>query len=114
MFLAFVSAVRDVGLEDVAVAGFEFFQDGGFIDYAGAAVVGECAEKNGVLAIFRIHGAELGEVFSENGVCLFLGELNASAVWLARLDLMAIADVGPVAGLVERLEVLDDYYCPLK
>lgn len=36
----------NVGLEDVAVAGFELFQDGGFVDDAGAAVVGECAEKN--------------------------------------------------------------------
>lgn len=60
MFLAFVAAVRNVGFEDVAVAGFEFLQDGGFVDYAGTAVVGECAEKNGVFAILGIHGAELG------------------------------------------------------
>lgn len=79
MFLAFVAAMGNVGFEDVAVAGFEFLQDGGFVDDAGTAVIGKCAEKNGVLAIFGIHGAELGEVFSEQGVCLFLGELNASA-----------------------------------
>ena len=64
MFLAFVTAVRNVGLEDVAVAGFELFQDGRFVDDTGAAVVGECAEKNGVFAIFGIHGAELAEVFA--------------------------------------------------
>lgn len=51
--------MSNVGLEDVAVSGFEFFQDGGFVDDAGAAVVGECAEKNGVLAVLGIHGAEL-------------------------------------------------------
>ena len=46
MFLAFVAAVGNVGLEDVAVADFELFQDGGFVDDAGTAVVGECPEKN--------------------------------------------------------------------
>lgn len=54
MFLAFVAAVGNVGLEDVAVAGFEFLQDGGFVDDTGTAVVCECAEKNGVLAIFGV------------------------------------------------------------
>ena len=52
----FVAAVGCVGLEDVAVAGFELFQDGGFVDDAGAAVVGECAEKDGILAVFGIIG----------------------------------------------------------
>ena len=114
MFLAFVAAVGNVGLEDVAVAGFQFFQDGGFIDDAGTAVVGECAEKNGVLAVFGIHGTELGEVFTEEGVSLFLCELDASAIWLARLNLMSVANVGPVLWLVERLEFLDYQNCPLK
>ena len=87
MFLAFVAAMRNVGLEDVAVAGFELLQNGGFVDDAWAAVVGECAEKNGVLAVFGIHGAELGEVFAEQCICLCLGELNTSAIWLTRLHL---------------------------
>lgn len=46
MFLAFVATMRNVGFEYVAVAGFEFFQDGAFVDDAGTTVVGECAEKN--------------------------------------------------------------------
>ena len=46
MFLTLVAAIGNIRLEDVAVARFEFFQDGGFVDYAGTAVVGECAEKN--------------------------------------------------------------------
>ena len=44
--LAFVAAVGGVGLEDVAVATLQLFQDSGLVDHAGAAVVGECAEKN--------------------------------------------------------------------
>lgn len=43
---ALVAAVGGVGLEDVAVASFQFFQDCGLVDYSGAAVVGECAEEN--------------------------------------------------------------------
>ena len=46
MPLAFVAAVRGVGLEDVAVASLQFLQDGGLVDYTGVSVVGECAEKN--------------------------------------------------------------------
>ena len=45
MSFAFVAAVGGVGFEDVAVAGFQFFQDTAFVDYTGAAVVGECAES---------------------------------------------------------------------
>ena len=114
MFLAFVAAMGNVGFEDVAVAGFEFLQDGGFVDDAGTAVVGECAEKNRVFAVSGIHGAELGEVLAEQCVRLFLGELDASAIWLARLNLMSVANVGPVLWLVERLEFLDYQNCPLK
>lgn len=114
MPFTFVAAMGNVGIEDVAVAGFELFQDGAFVDYAGTAVVSECAEKDGVLAIFGIHGAELGEVFAEQGVSLSFGQLDASAIWLARLDLMTIADIGPVLRFVERLEFLDYQNCPLK
>lgn len=106
--------MSNIGLEDVAVAGLEVFQDGGLVDDAGTAVIGESAEKNGIFAVLGIQGAELAEVFTEQGVGLGFGQLNASAIWFARLDLMAVADVGPVLRLVERLEVLDDYYCPLK
>ena len=41
MEFAFVAAMGGVGLEDVAVAGFEFLQDTALVNYAGAAVVGE-------------------------------------------------------------------------
>lgn len=54
MPFAFIAAVGGVGLEDVAVAPFQLFQDGGLVDYAGATVVGECAEKNGVFAILGV------------------------------------------------------------
>lgn len=46
MSFAFVAAVGGVGFEDVAVAGFQFFQDTAFVDDAGATVVGECAKKD--------------------------------------------------------------------
>lgn len=38
---AFIATVGGVGFEDVAVAGFELFQDAAFVDDTGAAVVGE-------------------------------------------------------------------------
>ena len=40
MPFAFVAAMGSVGLEDVAVAGFQFFEDAGLVDNTGAAVVG--------------------------------------------------------------------------
>ena len=54
MPLAFVAAMGGIGFEDVAVAVFQLFQDGGLVDYTGPAVVGECAEKNGVFAILGV------------------------------------------------------------
>ena len=41
MELAFIAAVGGVGFEDVAIAGFELFQDAAFVDDTGAAVVGK-------------------------------------------------------------------------
>ena len=41
MEFAFIAAVGGVGFEDVAVAGFEFFQDTAFVDDTGAAIIGE-------------------------------------------------------------------------
>ena len=114
MSFAFVTAVGGVGFEDVAVAGFQFFQDAAFVDYAGTTVVGECAEKNGVFAVLGIEGAELGEVFAEQCVSLCLGQLYASAVWFARLDLMTVANVGPMLRLMERFKLFDYQNCPLK
>ena len=114
MPFAFVAAVGGVDFEDVTVAGFQFFQDTAFVDYAGAAVVSECAEKDGVFAVLGVEGAELGKVFAEQCVGLCFGELTASAVWLTRLDLMPIADIGPVAGLMERLKLFDYQDRPLK
>ena len=114
MPFAFVAAVGGVGFEDVAVSGFQFFQDAAFVDHAGAAVVGECAEKNGVFAVLGVESAELGKVFAEQCVSLCLGELTASTVWFARLDLMPIAYIGPMSWLVERLKLFDYQNCPFK
>lgn len=44
MSFAFVTAVGGVGFEDVAVATLQFLQDGGLVNYTGAAVICECAE----------------------------------------------------------------------
>lgn len=41
MELAFIAAVGSVGFEDIAVTGFEIFQDGAFVYDTGAAVIGE-------------------------------------------------------------------------
>ena len=62
---AFVAAVGGVGFENVAVSGFKFFQYAGLVHNSGAAVIGECAEKNRVLAVIFIKRYEFCEVFSE-------------------------------------------------
>ena len=40
MKFTFIAAVGGVGLEDVAIAGFQFFEDTGLVDDARATVVG--------------------------------------------------------------------------
>lgn len=41
MSFPIIATVGGVGFEDVAVAGFEFFQDAAFVDDTGAAVIGK-------------------------------------------------------------------------
>ena len=41
--LAFVAAVGGVGFEDVAVTGFQFFQDTALVYHSGSIVIGETA-----------------------------------------------------------------------
>ena len=105
---AFVAAVGGVDLEDVAVSGFQLFQDATFVDNSGAAVIGKCAEENRILAVVFVERNEFGEVFSEECVCLCLCELDTSAIWLTRLDLMPVPDVWPMLRLVHCFKLLYD------
>ena len=41
--LAFIAAVGGVGFEDVAVSGFQLFQDTALVYHSGATVIGETA-----------------------------------------------------------------------
>lgn len=114
MPFAFVVAVGSVGFEDVAVSGFQFFQYAGLVHNTGSAVIGECAEKNRVFAVIFIKRYEFGEVFSKKRICLCLGKLNTTSVWLTRLNLMPVADIRPVLWVVHRLKFLYDEDCTLK
>lgn len=114
MEFAFVAAMGSIGLEDVAVAGSQFFEYAGLVDDAGATVIGKCAEKDGILAVFGIHGAEFAEIFSQEGICLSFCKLYSSAVWFSRLDLMTIPHIRPVAWLMKYLKMLDYQNCPFK
>ena len=109
---------RKASLSAKKMQGYKIFspqeQDAAFVDHARSAVVSECAEKNGVFAILGVEGTELGEVFSEQCVSLCLGELYASAVWFARLDLMTVADIGPMLRFMESFKFFDYLDCPLK
>ena len=62
---AFVAAVGGIGFEDVAVSGFQFFQNAGLVNHSGTAVISECAEKNSIFAVIFVKRNEFGEVFSE-------------------------------------------------
>lgn len=68
--LAFITAVGGVRLEDVTVSRFQLFEDTALVDHSGAAVIGECAEKNRVTAISGIHGAKFAEVSAQQRVGL--------------------------------------------
>ena len=46
MELAFVAAVGGIGFEDVAVTGFQIFQDTALVHHTGTAVIGETAQQD--------------------------------------------------------------------
>ena len=85
MWFAFVAAVGGVGFEDVAVATFQLFQDCGFVDYAGTAVVGGDGQRPVV-----VEGVEVLEVAAcgargEHGIAPFVDQrVDLQAVDLAR------------------------------
>lgn len=51
---AFIMAVGGIGLEDVAVAAFQLFQDGAFIYGTGTNVIGESSKNIFVTSILLI------------------------------------------------------------
>lgn len=114
MPFAFVAAMGGVGFEDVAVAGFQLFDYTGLIDRSGTDIVSQRTEEQGIFAILGVESAELGEVLTEQSVSLCFGELTASAVGFARLDLVTIANVWPMLRLMERLKLFDYQDCPFK
>ena len=101
MEFAFVAAVRGVGFEDIAVAGFESPVNAGFVDNAGPAVV---CQNSGEQRIIRseivIEGYELAEVFPQQGIRLSFGELHATSVRFSGLHLMSISYIRPVFRLM--------------
>ena len=94
MEFAFVAAVRGVGFEDIAVAGFELPVNAGFVDNAGPAVVCQNSEEQRIIrSEIVIEGYELAEVFPQQGIRLSFGELYPTAVRFSRLDLVTISDI---------------------
>lgn len=112
--LAFVAAVGGVRFEDVAVAAFELLVGDALVDYAGTAVVGEGGEEDAVAAHVAVESTELTEVFSQEGIGLFLGELATSAIRLAGLDLMTVTHIWPMLRFVQGLKLFDYQDCSLK
>lgn len=103
-----------VGLEDVAVAGFEEAEDAGFVDYSGATVVCEGGEEVFVFAVLLVQGAEFGVVFTEKCIGLGFGQLDSSAIWFTGLDLVTISNVGPMFRFMKRFKLFDYQNCTLK
>lgn len=114
MPFAAVVAVGGVGAEDIAVAGFEEAEDAGFVDYAGAAVICEGGEEVFVFAVFLVEGAEFAEVFAQECVGLGFGQLDSATVWFAGLDLMTVANIGPMLRFMKRLKAFDYQNCTFK
>ena len=88
-----VVAVRGVVAEDVAVASLQFFVEGGFVDRTGTDVVGKGCCQHRVFAEMGVHGAEFGEVLSQE--CIGFSFSQGSVPWkvLARPDSMTISGV---------------------
>lgn len=65
MAYAFVMEVGGGGLENIAVAAFQFFQDTGLVKYTRTSVTGECTEKNSIFAIVLVKRNAFGEILLE-------------------------------------------------
>ena len=114
MPFAFVVAMGGVGFEDVAVAGFQFFDDSGFIYRTGPDIISQSTEKNRILTIFIVHGTELFQIFSQECVGFALSQGAILRKTLTRQDSMTISVVRSVLELMKSLEFLDYQNGPLK
>lgn len=93
MEFAAIVAVGGVGGADVAVAGFEEAEDATFVDYTGAAVVGQGSEEDAVATVLGVEGTEFAEVFAQECVGLGFGQLTAFAVWFTWQDPVTVSHV---------------------
>ena len=93
MKFALITAMGCIGSENIPVSLFQFFQDIAFVDNSGTAVVSQRSEKNRILAILRIKGTKLAQVFPQQGIRLSLGELYTTAVRLTGKNTMTISDI---------------------
>ena len=100
MEFAAIVAVGGVVAEDVAVASAKLFVEGGFVDCAGADVIGKGCCQHRVFAEMGIHGAEFGEVFAQERIGFSLCQGSVSREVLARPDSMTIPGVRKMAKLV--------------
>ena len=113
MPFAFIMAVRCIGLEYVAVATFQFFQDTAFIDGSGANVISKSCKDIFITSIFLIQLAEFGIVMAKKSIGLPFTVLAACEMFPTLND-VTIAYSRPVLRLMERFKFLDYQNCPLK
>ncbi len=103
--LAFVMAVGGIGLEDVAVAAFQLFQNAAFIDGSGANVISESRKNILVTPIFFIQLAKLGIVTAKKSISLPFTVLAACEMF-SPLNDMTIAYRRPVFRLMKCFKLL--------
>lgn len=107
MEFSLITAMRCVGLVDVAVARFESPVNAGFVDNAGTAVVCQDSEEQRIIRPeIVIEGYELAEIPAEQGIRLSFGKLDTASERLTRLHHVSVSDRRPVARAVECLELL--------
>ena len=109
MKFAFVAAVGGIGLEDVAVAGFQFAIDRTFLYSTGADVVGKYTHQECV-GWFEVAEEvdKFVEVFTQESVSLPFTHLIAAIVFLSGQFSVTISEVGPMLpGIMQGLMVLD-------
>ncbi len=101
--LAFVMAVGGIGLEDVAIAAFQLFQNAAFIDGSGPNIISESRKNIFVTSIFLIQLAEFGIVTTKKSISLAFTVLPACEMF-STLNDMTIAYRRPVLWLMKRFK----------
>ena len=93
---ALVVTVGGVGIEDITIPCFQSLRNTALFDGFRTAIIGKHAQYQTVSSADTVHGTELSQILTEQGVCLLLRQPDTFSVRFSGLHDMSVSDCRPM------------------